>query len=252
MTVTLDGRAVLVTGATRGIGRGIAEYFARAGARIVFSGRDDRAAADLERALRNTDASYVHADLADDGAPRRLVETAVERLGDLDGVVNAAGIFPESLIPDTTLALWNEVLRVNLTTSMLLLQAALPALTVSGSGRFVAVSSITGPRTGFAGLAHYGASKAGLEGFIRSAAVELAPQAVTINAVAPGAVLTPGLTTLMSDDDLSTLQSRIPVGRIGLPADIAAAAAFLVSKDAAFITGQTITVDGGQTLPEIQ
>jgi 3-oxoacyl-[acyl-carrier protein] reductase len=254
MSVLLHNRSVLVTGATHGIGHGVAEYFARAGARIVFSGRDETAGKELEDRLQasGTEATFVPADLADDAAPRRLVAAAIDRLGGLDGIVNAAGIFPDSTIADMTLDLWNHVLRVNLTTSMLMLQSALPQLTESGTGRFVAISSITGPRTGFGSLAHYGASKAGLEGFIRSAAVELAPLAITVNAVAPGSILTPGLTRFMTDDDMGLLQSRIPVGHVGQPADIAATAAFLTSADASFITGQSIIVDGGQTLPEIQ
>jgi 3-oxoacyl-[acyl-carrier protein] reductase len=252
VSISLSGRAVLVTGATRGIGRGIAEYFARAGATVTFSGRDVAAGEELAAQLSADHALFVPADLAGDSAPGHLVAAATRHGGRLDAIVNAAGIFPDSPIDQMTVPLWNEVLRVNLTTSMLLLQAALPALKASGSGRFVAISSITGPRTGFGGLAHYGASKAGLEGFVRSAAVELAKHAITVNAVAPGSILTPGLGRLMTEDDLALLRTRIPVGRIGDPADIAGAAAFLVSEDASFVTGQSITVDGGQTLPEIQ
>jgi 3-oxoacyl-[acyl-carrier protein] reductase len=255
MSVSLTDRAALITGATHGIGRGVAEYFAAAGARIVFSGRDTAAGAELEGKLRaaGAAATFAPADLLDPAAPGALVERAVGELGGLDVIVNSAGIYPAIALAELTLDDWERVLRINLTAAMLLTQAALPALERSGSGRIVMISSITGPRTGFAALAHYGASKAGLDGFVRSAAVELGPSGITVNSVAPGTILTPTLGALLDEPSLALLQDRvIPARRIGQPADIAAAAAYFASAQASFVTGQSLIVDGGQTLPEIQ
>jgi len=144
------------------------------------------------------------------------------------------------------------VLNTNLTAAMLLTQAAERHLQRSGSGRVVMVSSITGPRTGFAELAHYGATKGGLEGFVRCAAVELGGAGITVNCVAPGSIMTESLGGLLDDATCRMLEERIPAGRIGLPADVAAAAAFFASAEASFVTGQSLIIDGGQTLPEIQ
>ena len=144
------------------------------------------------------------------------------------------------------------MLRTNLTAAMLLTQAATPFLERGGTGRVVMISSITGPRTGFAELAHYGASKAGLEGFMRAAAVELAPAGITVNSVAPGTIMTETLGGLLDDTTRDMLRTRIPAGRIGEPADIASASAYFASAEASFVTGQSLIIDGGQTLPEIQ
>jgi 3-oxoacyl-[acyl-carrier protein] reductase len=254
MAVSLTGRAALITGATHGIGRGIAEYFAVAGARIVFSGRDADAGAELEGKLRaaGTAATFAAADLLEPGAPGALVERAVGELGGLDVLVHSAGIYPAIPLAELTVQAWERVFNTNLTAAMLLTQAADRFLQRSGSGRVVMVSSITGPRTGFAELAHYGATKGGLEGFVRSAAVELGRAGITVNCVAPGTIMTDTLGTLLDDAAYRMLKERIPAGRIGLPADIAAAAAFFASAEASFVTGQSLIIDGGQTLPEIQ
>jgi 3-oxoacyl-[acyl-carrier protein] reductase len=254
MSVSLTGRAALITGATRGIGRGIAEYFAAAGARLVFTGRDDTAGSELAGKLRagGADATFIQSDLLDPRVPRALAEQAAARLGGLDILVHSAGIYPAVPLPDLNLSMWDRVLRINLTAAMQLIQAALPALERSGSGRAVMVSSITGPRTGFPALAHYGAAKAGLEGFVRSAAVELGRAGITVNCVAPGTIMTDTLGSLLDDATCRMLQQRIPAGRIGQPADIAAAVAFFASAEASFVTGQSLVIDGGQTLPEIQ
>ena len=254
MSVSLAGRAALITGATHGIGRGVAEYFAAAGARIVFSGRDAAAGAELAGKLRaaGAAATFAPADLLDPGAPGALVERAASELGGLDVLVHSAGIYPAIPLAELTVESWERVLGVNLTAAMLLTQASRRFLERSGSGRVVMVSSITGPRTGFAELAHYGATKGGLEGFVRSAAVELGRAGITVNCVAPGTIMTETLGGLLDDATCRMLEERIPAGRIGLPADIAVAAAFFASAEASFGTGQSLIIDGGQTLPEIQ
>jgi 3-oxoacyl-[acyl-carrier protein] reductase len=142
-----------------------------------------------------------------------------------------------------------EVLGVNLKGTFYAVQAALPALEQSGHGRVIVTSSITGPITGYTGWSHYGASKAGQLGFIRSAALELAKARITVNAVLPGNIITEGLGDL-GEDYLRTMEASIPLGRLGSIEDIAHAALFLASDEASYITGQTLVVDGGQTIPE--
>lgn len=254
MAVDLAGRKALVTGATHGIGRGVVEYFVAAGANVVFSGRDLAAGDAVVQQLKagRAGVTFLPGDLSVESTPAQLVGEAVTVLGGLDILVNAAGVYPQVPLAQLSMDTWNQVLRLNLTASFQLVQAAASALATSGAGRVVLISSITGPRTGIAGLSHYGASKAALEGFMRSAAVELAPQGITVNAVAPGTIWTPSLSVLFGEGDLETLQRIIPVGRIGNVEEVGAAVAFLCSTDASFITGQSLIVDGGQTLPEIQ
>jgi 3-oxoacyl-[acyl-carrier protein] reductase len=143
------------------------------------------------------------------------------------------------------------VLRTNLTSSFLAVKACLPHLRASGAGRVVLISSITGPRTGYPGLAHYGAAKAGMLGFMRTAALELAPWRVTVNAIEPGSIQTERQAELVGEQCESRLAS-IPLGHRGEPRDVAEAALFLASDAARFVTGQTLVVDGGQLLPEYQ
>jgi 3-oxoacyl-[acyl-carrier protein] reductase len=160
-----------------------------------------------------------------------------------------AGIFPESRLADMTDEDIDTVLGTNLRGSILSVQACLPALAESGHGRVILTSSITGPITGFPGWVHYGASKAGQLGFMRTAAIELAPRGITINAVLPGNIVTEGLAE-MGEDYAAGMTAAIPMGRLGTVDEIGYAALFLATDEAAYITGQTIVVDGGQVLPE--
>ncbi len=245
MNGPLAGRRALVTGGTRGIGRGIVGVLRAAGADVVASGRAGAASVD--------GAALVTADLRDTAEIDRLVATASEALDGLDTLVHCAGVYPEHALATMTDADWHDVLNTNLTSAMALVRASIPALTEAGNGRIVLISSISGPRTGISGLAHYCASKAGLEGFARAAAVELAPLGITVNCVAPGTILTDGLAELYAEPGvLEEVARRIPAGRIGSPDDIGNAVAFLASPASSFVTGQSITVDGGQTLPEVQ
>lgn len=248
-------RTVLVTGGTRGIGRGVVQRLAASGHNVVFSGRD-RAAGELvmsSLASSGTEVSFVDADLLDKAAITELVGATVALLGSLDVLVHSAGIYPEHALDAMTVGNWHEVLDTNLTSAYLLAQAALPHLAESGSGRIVFISSITGPRTGISGLAHYSASKGGLDGLMRALAVELAPRGITVNGVAPGTILTDALAELYAQPGLmESVTAIIPAGRMGSPADIAAAVEFLAGDDAGFITGQCLIVDGGQTIPEVQ
>ena len=255
MFTPLSGRSVLVTGGTKGIGKGIAAAFANAGTSVVITGRDseagDRTAAELGAAAAASGGkvAYVHGDVADPESCASVVAAAVQLGGGLDIVCCNAGIFPAAPLREMTPAQLDEVLSVNLKGTFFAVQAALPALQESGHGRVIVTSSITGPITGFAGWSHYGASKAGQLGFVRSAALELARAQVTVNAVMPGNIITEGLGEL-GEDYLRTMEASIPLRRLGRVEDIANAVLFLACDEAAYITGQTLVIDGGQTIPE--
>ncbi|MCW2887135.1 MAG: 3-oxoacyl-[acyl-carrier protein] reductase [Streptosporangiaceae bacterium] len=249
MFTPLTGRSVVVTGGTKGIGKGIARVFSAAGARVLIVGRDEAAAKETVASLAPDTASYVLADIATTAGCALVAATAAERHGGIDVLCANAGIFPEVPLAELTETAIDEVLGINLKGTILSVQACLPALAASGRGRIIVTSSITGPITGSPGWAHYGASKAGQLGFVRTAAIELAPQRITVNAVLPGNVLTEGLTDL-GEDYLRTMESAIPLGRLGTVEEIGNACLFLATEEAAYITGHSLVVDGGQVLPE--
>jgi 3-oxoacyl-[acyl-carrier protein] reductase len=251
MFTSIDGRAVVVTGGTRGIGKGIAGVFARSGARVLVTGRDSdvaRAAAE-ELSADGAEVSFIQADVSSREDCRRMAAIATERLGGIDVLCANAGVFPDGRLADMTEEMLDEVLGTNLKGTILSVQACLPALTASGHGRVILTSSITGPVTGFPGWSHYGASKAGQLGFLRTAAIELAASGITVNAVLPGNIVTEGLAGL-GEDYMAGMAASIPLRRLGSVADIGYAALFLATDEAGYITGQTIVVDGGQVLPE--
>jgi 3-oxoacyl-[acyl-carrier protein] reductase len=251
MLTSIKGRSVIVTGASKGIGKGIAAVFARQGAQVLVAARDlsqaEITAAEIRR--NGGAATAVSADVSSAKDNARMVETAIERYGGVDILCCNAGIFPAAKLLDLKEADWDQVLAINLKGTFLSVQAALPALKARGKGRIIVTSSITGPITGYPGWSHYGASKAGQLGFIRTAAIELAPHNITVNAVLPGNILTEGVQAL-GPDYIARMTSAIPAGRLGSVEDVANAALFLASDEAGFISGQTIVVDGGQVLPE--
>jgi 3-oxoacyl-[acyl-carrier protein] reductase len=254
MFTSIAGRAVVVTGGTRGIGKGIASVFARNGARVLITGRDSdvaRAAAEELDALAVDpgEVSFIQADVSSREDCRRVAANAIERLGGIDVLCANAGVFPDSRLADMTEDLLDQVLGVNLKGTVFSVQACLPALQRSGHGRVILTSSITGPITGYPGWTGYGASKAGQLGFMRTAAIELAPSRVTVNAILPGNIVTEGLAEL-GEDYAEKMASSIPLRRLGSVDDIGYAALFLATDEAGYITGQTIVIDGGQVLPE--
>jgi 3-oxoacyl-[acyl-carrier protein] reductase len=251
MFTSLQGRSAIVTGGSKGIGRGIAETFAAAGVNVLVTARNQ---ADLDAtvdalARQPGRVSGLSADVTNPDDCRRAVETAAERHGGLDIVCANAGIFPSGKLEELTPDDIEEVLAVNFKGTVFVIQAALPALTATGRGRVIVTSSITGPITGFPGWSHYGASKAAQLGFVRTAAMELAPKQITINAVLPGNIITEGLIE-MGQEYMDRMAASIPAGRLGSVADIGNAALFFATDEAAYITGQTLVVDGGQILPE--
>jgi len=254
MFTSIAGRAVVVTGGSRGIGKGIASVFARSGARVLITGRGSdvaRSAAEELDALaeRPGEVSFIQADVSDREDSRRVAAIATERLGGIDVLCANAGIFPDSLLADMTEEMLDQVLSTNLKGTVFSVQACLPALERSGRGRVILTSSITGPITGYPGWTAYGASKAGQLGFMRTAAIELAPRRITVNAVLPGNIVTEGLAEL-GEDYATSMAASIPLRRLGSVDDIGYAALFLATEEAGYITGQTIVVDGGQVLPE--
>ena len=251
MFTSIEDRAVVVTGATRGIGKGIAAVFARNGARVLITGRDEQAAkaSVAELSAGGAEVSYLLADVARRDDCDRMAQTAADRMGGIDVLCANAGVFPESLLVDMTEETLDEVLGVNLKGTVFSVQACLPALARSGRGRVILTSSITGPITGYPGWTAYGASKAGQLGFMRTAAIELAASRITINAVMPGNIITEGLADL-GDDYMAQMTASVPLRRLGTVDDIGYTALFLASDEAGYITGQAIVVDGGQVLPE--
>jgi len=248
MFTSIAGRAVLVTGGTRGIGKGIASVFASNGARVLITGRDSDAARAAAEELPG-EVSYVLADVADREDCRRMAAIAQERLGGIDVLCANAGIFPEGRLADLTEEDLDQVFGTNLKGTIFSVQACLPALERSARGRVILTSSITGPITGVPGWTHYGASKAGQLGFMRAAAIELAPSGITVNAVLPGNIITEDLADL-GKARMRNMTAAIPLRRLGTVDEIGHAVLFLATEEAAYITGQTIVVDGGQVLPE--
>ncbi len=238
----LDGKVALVTGATGGIGAAIAGALHARGAKVALTGRR---AAELEAlAARLGDRAQVFpADLADPAAPAALVERVEAEFGALDILVNNAGLTRDMLALRMGDADWAAVLEVDLSAPFRLARAALRGMMRRRWGRIVSIASIVGV-TGNAGQANYAAAKAGLIGMTKSLAQEVATRGVTCNVVAPGFVAT-AMTDALGEAQRAKLLERIPAGRIGAPADVAAAVVYLASEEAGWVTGQTLHVDGG-------
>lgn len=249
MAGRLDDRVAIVIGAGQGIGAAIARRFAEQGAKLVLADANAESGARLAEAL-GPHAVFVKADVADPDDMTALAAQALERFGRIEILVQNAGIYPPALLADTSLSEWNKVLGVNLTGSFLAIRACLPAMRARRYGRIVLTTSITGPRVSSPGMGAYAASKAGMVGLIRTAALELAPDNITVNGIEPGNILTEGLSKGRSAGFVDNMVASIPLGRLGQPDDVAHAAVFLASDEASYITGTTIVVDGGQILPE--
>ena len=245
----LQGRVAIVIGAAQGIGAAIAQRFVEEAATVVVADVDATAGGRLAERL-GPDATFVQCDVACEREVDALAGGVADRFGRIDILVQNAGIYPESLIAETSLDQWNHVLAVNLTGTFLATRACLPAMRRQGYGRMVFTSSITGPRVAAPGVGAYAASKGGMNGFIRTAALEVAALGITVNGVEPGNIMTEGLTAGRTPAFIEEMRASIPVGRLGTPDDVAAAVLFLASEEAGFVTGTTLLVDGGQVLPE--
>ena len=244
-----QNKIAIVTGASKGIGYGIALDLAKNGATVVLADIDmasnEKSATEIaEKTGAKTMA--VQCDVSKNEDIDNLIKTAVEKFGALDILVNNAGVYPFKPFLEMTEADWDKVIDINLKSVFLASQTA--AKVMKDGSKIVQISSIAS-LVGFEGLTHYCASKGGINGMVRAMALELAPKKINVNAVAPGAIGTPGANwESMTDDEIKKQLSLIPWNRIGTPADIAGAVTFLASPAADYITGQVIVVDGGWTL----
>ena len=256
MLSPIKDKSVIVTGGSKGIGRGIVEVFAAQGANVTIAARGqeamDKACQEINANRCNVNRCNVNAvacDVSDWQSVSSMVEQVVSAQDGVDILCANAGVFPQTKIVDMDPEEWDRVMATNLRSAFLCVKACIPHFEKAGKGRVVLTSSITGPVTGFPGWSHYGASKSGQLGFLKTAAMELSKYNTTINAVMPGNIYTEGLQDL-GQDYLDTMAASIPLKRLGSVADIGNAALFFASAEAAYITGQSIVVDGGQILPE--
>jgi 3-oxoacyl-[acyl-carrier protein] reductase len=242
--ISLTGRVALVTGASRGIGRAIATRLAGCGALVLAAARGDNARGTVEsiRAAGGL-AELVALDVTDAAAGEAVVAAAVAQHGSIDVLVNNAGITRDQLMLRMKREDWDAVLATNLTSAYTLTQAVLKPMIRQRRGRIICISSVVG-QSGNAGQANYAASKAGLIGFAKAVALEVASRNVTVNVVAPGMIET-DMTQAIAEKAKESLLGRIPLGRLGTADEVAAAVAFLASDEAAYITGQVLAVNGG-------
>ena len=242
--IDLSGRIALVTGASRGIGRAIATKLAAQGATVVAAARGSNAAGTVESiTAAGGKAESATVDVGEAAAIEALVAGVLERHGRIDILVNNAGITKDQLMLRMKRDDWDQVIATNLTAAFALTQAVLKPMIKHKGGRIVCISSVVG-QSGNAGQANYAASKAGLIGFAKAVAQEVASRNITVNVVAPGLIET-DMTRAIAESARDEWASKIPLKRMGTPDDIAAAVCFLASDEAAYITGQVLAVNGG-------
>jgi 3-oxoacyl-[acyl-carrier protein] reductase len=242
--IDLTGRIAIVTGASRGIGRGIARMLATCGAQVVAAARGENARAVVDEiAAAGGKAEVAALEMTEAGAAERLVAGVVERHGRVDILVNNAGVTRDQLLLRMKREDWDAVIGTNLTGTFALTQAVLRPMLRQKGGRIVCISSVVG-QSGNAGQANYAASKAGIIGFAKAVALEVASRGITVNVVAPGMIDT-DMTRAITENAREEWASKIPLRRLGTPDDIAAAVCFLASDEAAYITGHVLAVNGG-------
>lgn len=245
MMFDLTGKVALITGATGGIGGAIATALHKAGATVVLSGRKEDALKNLQTQLGDCAEIFV-ADLAEKGAADKLIADVEAACGKIDILVNNAGLTRDTLALRMDDAKWQEVIDVNLTAPFQLARACLKGMMKNRTGRIINITSIVGV-TGNPGQTNYAASKAGMIGWTKSLAAEVASRNITVNCVAPGFIDT-AMTHGLSDDQKGKLLQNVPAGRLGTPEDIAASCVYLASDEASYVTGQTVHVNGGMAM----
>ncbi len=246
---SLDGMTALVTGASGGIGSSIAVALARQGARVALSGSNGSKLRSFREQLQDEvggDHVEITCDLSDTTQVEELVPAAIDTFGKLDILVNNAGITRDGLMMRMKDDDWQGVLDINLSAAFRLMRAATRPMMKAKFGRMISITSVVGT-TGNPGQMNYAAAKAGLVGLSKSLAQELASRNITVNCVAPGFIRT-AMTEILPDDQKAALNGRIPMGRMGEGEDIGAAVAYLASKEAGYITGQTLHVNGGMAM----
>jgi 3-oxoacyl-[acyl-carrier protein] reductase len=243
----LQDRVALIIGAARGIGKGVAQRFKEEGATLVLADVETKACLKTAEELG---AQFIRTDISEMKDADAAVSFAVQKFGRLDVFVQNAGIYPWQLIEHTSPEDWDRVLGINLRGAFNAARAALPVMRARNYGRMLFTSSITGPHVTNPGHGHYAASKAGINGFIRAAALEFSGYGITVNGVEPGNIRTEGIELHRGPDYIASMEAAIPLGRLGTPRDVANAFLYLASDEASYVTGTTIVVDGGQLLPE--
>jgi 3-oxoacyl-[acyl-carrier protein] reductase len=248
MMFDLKNKVAVVTGASRGIGKSIAETFASAGAIVICVSRSEDALINLVESLKASggNAHYRTCDISDGEAFTSMVKSIVTDFGQLDILINNAGITQDTLLMRMSDEQWTQVLDINLKGAFFGIKAVMRPMMKKRWGRIINISSIVGI-TGNAGQANYAASKAGLIGLKKIVAKEVASRGITVNCIAPGFIKT-DMTDELSDQVKEKILKDIPIGRMGDGSDIASAVLFLASEEASFITGQTIVIDGGQII----
>lgn len=251
MAERMKGKIVVITGAAKGIGRGIAGVFAAQGATLVIADIDESAGTATAKALSEAadSVNFVATDVTSQASCDAAVKSVLDSHGRIDILCSNAGIYPQARVAEMTEADWDTIFAINVKGMFFMVKSVLPGMRARRYGRIVLTSSVTGPVTGYPGWAHYGATKAAMLGFMRSAAIEVAQEGVTMNAVMPGNIMTEGMEG-MGQDYIDALAASIPMKKLGTPEDIGYAMLFLASDEASYITGQTIIIDGGQLLPE--
>jgi 3-oxoacyl-[acyl-carrier protein] reductase len=247
----LDERVAVVTGAATGIGRGIARVLAAEGARVVIADVDGDAAEKTAAEIRDdgNEALAVAADVTDRAALDATAAAALERYGRIDILAANAGVYRFDAIEEITDEVWDRIIDTNVKGALYSIQAVLPAMRSRRYGRIVLTSSITGVLVVAPGVAHYATSKAAMIGLMRSAALETVADGITVNAVQPGNVRTAGLSEL-DPELIASVERSIPLGRLAEPEEVGWAVRYFASEEAAYVTGQTLVIDGGQVLPE--
>jgi 3-oxoacyl-[acyl-carrier protein] reductase len=248
---SLTGQVAIVWGASQGIGRAIALDLAAKGATTYILARSEDKLKALATEIKQQGgyAKYLVADINKEDQVFKITDQILKSAGKIDILVQNVGIYPLKKVIEMESKFLRDVLETNLVSSFNTTKAVLPAMQKQQYGRIILVSSITGPHTGIPGLSAYGASKAAIQGFIRTAAIEIAPYNITINAVEPGYIKTEGVDHL-SADYFNKLNSSVPLGRVGEASEIAYVVSFLASKESSYVTGTSIIIDGGLTLPE--